>query len=264
MLANLARQPRDAQRSRYPVRRRGVLRLAIAPARQDRARTSWNAPLKAFALVPLQTVVAGRTDTGVAWPGAGWSISTPTSDRSDFLPWVRGTNAFLPSTVAVQWAKPMPGQLPRALRPPVRGAPITTRSTCIRLRSPMLASRAGWVPHTPARYRGDARGPRGHLIGEHDFSSFRSSECQSKTPVKLLYTDRYPRLGQLHPLPVPRQRPSCLPHGAQPDGLPDRGGDASPLSGRLDGRRCLAARNRERAAPTFAPDGLYLAHVRLS
>jgi tRNA pseudouridine38-40 synthase len=25
------------------------------------------------------------------------------------------------------------------------------------------------------------------LIGEHDFSSFRSSECQSKTPVKTLY-----------------------------------------------------------------------------
>ena len=27
---------------------------------------------------------------------------------------------------------------------------------------------------------------RDHLLGEHDFSAFRSSECQAKTPVRTL------------------------------------------------------------------------------
>ena len=62
--------------------------------------------LREFAQTPLQTVVAGRTDTGVH--GLGQVVHFDTElDRTDFS-WVRGTNAFLPETVAVQWAKPMP------------------------------------------------------------------------------------------------------------------------------------------------------------
>ena len=49
----------------------------------------------------------------------------------------------------------------------------------------MLAARAGWV-HTPLDV--DAmRDAIACLIGEHDFSSFRAADCQSKTPVKHLY-----------------------------------------------------------------------------
>lgn len=62
--------------------------------------------LAEFARVPLHTTVAGRTDTGVH--GLGQVVHFDTElDRADFS-WVRGTNAFLPPTVAVQWAKPMP------------------------------------------------------------------------------------------------------------------------------------------------------------
>ena len=54
----------------------------------------------------MQTVVAGRTDTGVH--GLGQVVHFDTElDRTDFS-WVRGTNSFLPKTIAVQWAKPMP------------------------------------------------------------------------------------------------------------------------------------------------------------
>ena len=53
------------------------------------------------------------------------------------------------------------------------------------VRSPMLSGRTGWV-HTPL----DAQAMReavACLVGEHDFSSFRAADCQSKTPVKHLH-----------------------------------------------------------------------------
>ncbi|WP_244138839.1 tRNA pseudouridine(38-40) synthase TruA, partial [Burkholderia sp. BCC1640] len=137
--------------------------------------------LKAFALVPLQTVVAGRTDTGVH--GLGQVVHFDTDlDRSDFS-WVRGTNAFLPSTVAVQWAKPMPDSFHARFAAFERTYYYALYVHPVR--SPMLASRAGWV-HTPLDIEAMREAAR-HLIGEHDFSSFRSSECQSKTPVKHLH-----------------------------------------------------------------------------
>ncbi len=76
----------------------------------------------------VQTVVAGRTDTGVHALGQVVHFDTEL-ERTDFA-WVRGTNAFLPQSVAVQWARSMPEDfharfgafkrtlLLRAVRPP--------------------------------------------------------------------------------------------------------------------------------------------------
>ena len=62
--------------------------------------------LAEFARTPIPTVAAGRTDTGVH--GLGQVVHFDTGlERTEFS-WVRGTNAFLPTTVAVQWAKAMP------------------------------------------------------------------------------------------------------------------------------------------------------------
>ncbi|WP_246792033.1 tRNA pseudouridine(38-40) synthase TruA [Burkholderia perseverans] len=208
--------------------------------------------LKAFALVPLQTVVAGRTDTGVH--GLGQVVHFDTDlDRTDFS-WVRGTNAFLPQSVAVQWAKPMPetfharfGAFERTYYYALYVHPV---------RSPMLAARAGWV-HTPLDVEA-MRAAAAHLIGEHDFSSFRSSECQSKTPVKHLHQiDIRPSGSFIHF----RFRANAFLHHMVRNLM---GCLIAVGRGRYPAdwlAEVLAARNRERAAPTFPPDGLYLAHV---
>jgi tRNA pseudouridine38-40 synthase len=96
------------------------------------------------------------------------------------------------------------------------------------------------------------------LLGEQDFSSFRSSECQSKTPIKTLYDiqiwDQKPWIyivvranAFLHHM-VRNLVGSLLAigQGKQP---------ASWLA------EVLEAKSRQRAAPTFSPDGLYLARV---
>jgi len=208
--------------------------------------------LREFAQTPLATVVAGRTDTGVH--GLGQVVHFDTAlDRAPFS-WVRGTNAFLPSTIAVQWAKPMPDTFHARFSAFER---IYYYALYVHpVRSPMLAARAGWV-HTPLDV--DAmRAAAAYLIGERDFSAFRSSECQAKSPVKHLYQIdvrpqgdfihfRFRANAFLHHMV--RNLMGCLVAIGRGRHAPEWLADV------------LASRDRNRAAPTFMPEGLYLAHV---
>jgi tRNA pseudouridine38-40 synthase len=205
-----------------------------------------------FAQTPLHTVVAGRTDTGVH--GLGQVVHFDTElDRAAFS-WVRGTNAFLPPTVAVQWAKPMPDKFHARFS-------AFERTYCYLLyvhpvRSPMLVGRAGWV-HTPLEV--DAmRAAAACLLGEHDFSAFRSSECQAKTPVKHLHQiDIRPQGDFIHF----RFRANAFLHHMVRNlmgCLVAVGRGRYPAQWLAD---VLESRDRKVAAPTFMPEGLYLAHV---
>ena len=64
------------------------------------------AALSAFATVPVRTLCAGRTDSGVH--GLMQVVHFDTSLDRDMQSWVRGTNNFLPSDIAVQWAQEVP------------------------------------------------------------------------------------------------------------------------------------------------------------
>jgi tRNA pseudouridine38-40 synthase len=208
--------------------------------------------LKAFATVPLQTVVAGRTDTGVHALGQVLHFDTDL-DREAFS-WVRGVNAFLPPSVAIQWSRPVSDAFH------ARFAAFERTYFYVLyvhpVRAPMLAGRAGWV-HTPLDVDAMREAAR-HWIGEHDFSSFRSSDCQSKTPVKHLYDIdietrgafihfRFRANAFLHHMV--RNLMGCLLSVGRGRETPDWAATV------------LAARDRKVAAPTFMPDGLYLADV---
>jgi tRNA pseudouridine38-40 synthase len=96
------------------------------------------------------------------------------------------------------------------------------------------------------------------LVGEHDFSSFRAAECQAKSPVKTMYSMEVKGEGEwvfvricgsafLHHMV--RNIMGCLVA---------IGRGRKPVAWMAD---VLAARSRVAAAPTFMPDGLYLAEV---
>ncbi|AIO28416.1 MULTISPECIES: tRNA pseudouridine(38-40) synthase TruA [Burkholderia] len=208
--------------------------------------------LAEFARVPLHTTVAGRTDTGVH--GLGQVVHFDTDLDREVFSWVRGTNAFLPPTVAVQWAKPMPETFHARFSAFERTYYYALYVHPVR--SPMLAGRAGWI-HTPLD--DDAmRAAAAHLIGEHDFSSFRSSECQSKTPVKHLYQIDVRRVGHFIHF---RFRANAFLHHMVRNlmgCLVAVGRGRYPADWLAD---VLAGRDRNLAAPTFMADGLYLAHV---
>jgi tRNA pseudouridine38-40 synthase len=120
------------------------------------------------------------------------------------------------------------------------------------VRPALEAGLAGW---SFRRLDGEAmRAAAAALIGEHDFSAFRSAECQAASPVKILRAIRIEARGSywrfdfdasafLHHMV--RNIVGCLlavGAGTRPAGWM---------------AEVLAARDRRLAAPTFAPDGLY-------
>jgi tRNA pseudouridine38-40 synthase len=239
------------------------MRLALGVAYRGGAYLGWQsqpggrtvqdqveAALTAFAAQPVTTVCAGRTDTGVHALNQVVHIDAPV-DREPFS-WVRGTNRFLPPDIAVQWCVPV-GERFHA-----RNSAHGRRYVYVLLESPVRpaleAGVVGWVFRPLA---GDTmRTAAAHLVGEHDFSSFRSSQCQSPTPVKTLRRVKIEQRGAywrfdfdgnafLHHMV--RNVVGCLVAVGQ--GLQSPGWMAD----------VLAARRRDAAAPTFAPDGLYFA-----
>ena len=130
---------------------------------------------------PLPTLCAGRTDAGVHGLMQVVHFDAPVQ-RTPFS-WVRGTNAFLPPGIAVQWAHPVPAEFH------ARACATARRYAYVLLQSPVRpsveAGRVGWVFHP---LDGEAmRAAAQYLLGEHDFTSFRASACQAKTPIKTLH-----------------------------------------------------------------------------
>jgi tRNA pseudouridine38-40 synthase len=206
--------------------------------------------LSTFADTRMSTVCAGRTDAGVHALNQVVHFDAPV--QRDAFSWVRGTNRYLPADIAVQWSAPVPGDFH------ARFAARGRRYRYVLLRSAVRPSLetglVGWV-FDELRLE-PMRAAALHLLGEHDFSSFRSSECQAKTPVKTLRSIAIEQRGAywhfdfdasafLHHMV--RNIMGCL--------LAVGSGRRKP-DWMLD---VLAARNRDAAAPTFTPDGLYFA-----
>jgi tRNA pseudouridine38-40 synthase len=238
-----------------------VKRLALGVAYRGQAYLGWQSQpggrtvqdvlekaLSAFAAEPISTVCAGRTDTGVHALNQVVHLDTAL-DRDDFS-WVRGTNRYLPPDVAVQWCKPMDAGF--HARNSARGR----RYRFVVLESPVRpALEAGLVGWTFRPLDGDAmHAAIEPLIGEHDFSSFRSSECQSPTPVKTIRRIEIARRGSYWHFEFDAN--AFLHHMVR--NL--MGCFVAIGSGRREPAwmaQVLAARDRDAAAPTFPPDGLY-------
>ena len=96
------------------------------------------------------------------------------------------------------------------------------------------------------------------LVGHHDFTSFRSSECQAKSPMKTLDRLDVRRVGdEVHIDAVAR---SFLHHQVRNfTGTLALVGEGK--WSRRDVELALAKRDRRAAGPTAPPDGLYLVAV---
>lgn len=208
--------------------------------------------LSRFAGAPIVTVCAGRTDAGVHALNQVLHFDAPV-EREAFS-WVRGSNRYLPPDVAIQWAQPVAADFH------ARNRALGRRYRYVLLHAPVRPSlEAGLVGWVFDPLDGDAmRAAAALLIGEHDFSAFRSSECQARSPVKTLRAIDMRQRGAywlfdfdasafLHHMV--RNLVGCLVQvgrGAQPPGWV---------------AEVLASRDRARGAPTFGPEGLYLTAV---
>jgi len=201
----------------------------------------------------IAVTAAGRTDAGVHASAQVAHFDT-SADRPESA-WVRGVNALLPDAIAVQWAAPVAEDFHARYSAVSRTYRYVLYSHAVR--PALLVGRAGWF-HLPLDLE-KMREAATCLVGEHDFSSFRSAECQSKTPVRVMEGVTLRASGAyllfdftanafLHHMV--RNIVGCLVYVGKGKHPP------SWMS------ELVAARDRRRAAPTFAPDGLYLLRVR--
>ncbi|MER1968106.1 tRNA pseudouridine(38-40) synthase TruA [Castellaniella sp. GW247-6E4] len=208
--------------------------------------------LEAFLGQPTTTICAGRTDSGVHALQQVVHLDTG-ADRRE-VSWVRGLNAHLPGQIAVQWARPVGADFHARFDARARTYFYILRSAPVR--SPMLRGRVGWVHDALDENR--MRAAATHLLGEHDFSAFRSSECQAASPVRTLSRLEIERAGEFLVL---RFEANAFLHHMVRNLMGvlvavGRGRRSSEWAAEL-----LARRDRRLAAATFMPDGLYLAHV---
>ncbi|MEP7083445.1 MAG: tRNA pseudouridine(38-40) synthase TruA [Betaproteobacteria bacterium] len=201
---------------------------------------------------PVTLNAAGRTDQGVH---ASLQVAHfETEAQRPLSAWVRGVNAELPDAIAVKWA--------RAVVPEFHARFSARRRAYHYLlmnrpeRPGLLAGRVGWAhrPLDPERMRLAAH----HLVGEHDFSSFRSAQCQAKSPIKNLQQLSIGADGSL--LTFEFVADAFLQHMVRNiiGALVLVGNGAQPPQWVAE---ILAARDRAHAAPTFMPDGLYLSGI---
>ena len=237
------------------------MRLALGISYHGQAYEGWQSQLSGrtvqdrlqaaladFTTEPVSTVCAGRTDAGVH--GLMQVVHFDTGLQREESSWVRGTNRFLPPDIAVEWARHVPDEFHS------RASAIARRYSYVVLESTVRPSldvgRVGWVFRP---LDGDAlRAAAAQVLGEHDFTSFRASACQALSPIKTLTRLQITRRGAYWRFDF--QANAFLHHmirnlmgsrlvigpGQQP---PSWMGDV------------LRARDRDAAAPTFSPAGLY-------
>ena len=201
---------------------------------------------------PVSTTCAGRTDAGVH--ALGQVVHFDTNAERPESAWVRGVNTLLPPACAVGWSRPVA---------PDFHARYSAVNRCYRylllnhpVRPALDAARTGWF-HLPLDTDRMQRAAR-LLLGEHDFSAFRSAECQARTPVRTVTRLDVARRGDyivfelcanafLHHMV--RNIVGCLVYVGKGKYPPEWLGEV------------LRGRDRARAAPTIEAAGLYLMSV---
>ena len=212
--------------------------------------------LESIAVQPVKVFCAGRTDAGVHALEQIVHFDTDVQRATDS--WVRGVNAHLPTSIAVRWSKEIDFVSTQDFH-----ARFSARSRAYNyvlynnpVRSPLLQGRAGWCFHPlDVALMSDAAQ---YLVGEHDFSAFRASTCQAKSPVKLMHDITVRRQGDM--ILVTLRASAFLHHMVRNmmGCLIRVGAGKQPP---IWVKEVLESRDRSLAAPTFMPDGLYLARV---
>jgi len=201
---------------------------------------------------PISVTCAGRTDRGVH--AREQVVHFDTMAQRPASAWVRGVNALLPDTVAVLWSHPVADEfharfsaIARTYRYELLNRPV---------RPALGATQVGWF-HLPLDAGRMAEAAR-LLVGEHDFSAFRSSECQAKSPVRRIHALSVQRNGERIDFVV---RANAFLHHMVRNivgMLVYVGKGAHPPSW---AKEVLLSKDRSTGAPTFGPEGLYLEKI---
>jgi tRNA pseudouridine38-40 synthase len=140
---------------------------------------------------PISVVCAGRTDTGVH--ATNQVLHFDTDKVRHIRAWIHGVNSFLPKDICVKWGKELSEEFHARYSASSRRYRYLIYNGAIR---PAL-----WRSNITWQYRQlDHRlmhQAAQVLLGENDFTSFRSVECQSNTPMRNVHQLQVDRKGDL-------------------------------------------------------------------
>lgn len=138
---------------------------------------------RALSVVANETVsviCAGRTDAGVN--GTYQIIHFDTYAKRDPRAWVMGTNSNLPADIAIKWAQPVESSFH------ARFSALERRYRYIILSQDVmpavLSKGVTWTYKELSLER--MKEAAEHLVGEHDFTSYRAVGCQAKSPIRTI------------------------------------------------------------------------------
>ena len=261
------------------------MRIALGLAYRGRGYLGWQSQpggatvqdaledaIERFVGSRLRVVCAGRTDAGVHALQQVVHFDAPVLRTTQS--WVRGVNTFLPRDIAVRWA----AEVPETFHAQKSATSRRYRYLLVEdpVRPSVLDGLAGWTHRRldPEPMREAAA----LLLGTHDFSAFRASACQARSPVKTLHAITIAPLGgsaaaaersapqaagvvratQARSWSVDFHANAFLHHMVRNIMgclvVVGSGARSPQWMGEV-----LASRRREIAAPTFMPDGLYFA-----
>jgi len=201
---------------------------------------------------PVRVHAAGRTDTGVH--ALNQVVHFDVQVQRPMTAWVRGVNANLPEAIRVEWAFEVSkdfharfSAFSRSYEYWLYNAPVA---------SAILANKVGWfhLPLSIAPMQAAAK----YLVGEHDFSAFRASECQAKSPIKNMHIAQVQQFGQYFKFSFSAS--AFLHHQVR-----NMVGALVYIGKGAYGADYMATllmqRDRTLSPPTFSPAGLYLTGV---
>jgi tRNA pseudouridine38-40 synthase len=129
---------------------------------------------------PVRVFCSGRTDAGVHAQEQVIHFETQTT-RTEGA-WLFGGNANLPSDVNFKWAKEVNDDFHARFNAHARSYEYKIHHHPVR--SSLKTGYYLWEPRSLSI--DDMRKAAAFLLGEHDFSCFRGSMCQAKSPIKTI------------------------------------------------------------------------------
>lgn len=222
-------------------------------AQEPTVQSSVEQALSRIANHPVKVTASGRTDTGVhaLEQVIHFDSDAARSERQ----WILGLNSNLPEGISVLWMRQVDDEFH------ARFSAYSRRYRYVilnrQVRPALDQGRVTWVrqPLDAERMNQGAQ----HLVGEHDFTSFRASACQARHPVREIREISVRRQGDYLVMDVAAN--AFLYHMVRniagsllEVGKGEQGPDWMA--------EILAARDRDQAGVTAPPDGLYFAKVR--
>lgn len=121
---------------------------------------------------------AGRTDTGVH--ATHQVVHFDTSAERPDKAWIHGTNGHLPDSISIVWAGTVPNDFD------ARFSATARRYLYLIYNSPVRSALCYRELTREYRDLNEALMARAGalLVGEHDFSAYRASACQARTPIR--------------------------------------------------------------------------------